>query len=149
MTDLRSVSEIINDTTCNRTLVHDLVSTLFDDLTEPHSHRTRTGCHIDTEAAAIRISSPQRRGQLPTSWLVTTEDLIDAIIEWAHEALRYAEDTPDLWLAVAVRVLAGLPTRCPVDNADGVLDVDNHADPVWVDHILDTAQAAYLDRQES
>lgn len=147
MTDLRNVSEIVNDTTCDRALVHDLVVILLDDLAEHHSYLTRTGCHIDTTDAAIRISSPRHRGQPATGWLVTTEDLIDTIIEWAHEALRHAEDTPDLWLAVAVRVLAGLPTHCPVDNADGVLDINNHADPSWVDHILDTAQAAHLDRQ--
>lgn len=59
----------------------------------------------------------------------TKEALVDSIIEWSTEAICYMEDTPDTWLAVAVRILAGSPTSYPATDTEE-----------WLKHIRETTK---------
>lgn len=161
MSDLRPVSEIINDHTTDTGKLRALVAEL---VTNTRDIRVATPTTVTDWTVAASAKFPQliiasavtyRRDtttMVPTPtdtehptvvrvWRTTRDDIITALVDWATETFRYVDTQPtnDTWLATATRVLAGLTSFPPMVAADTGPD-DLVIDTEWLAHILTEAQ---------
>lgn len=159
MSDLRPVSEIINDNSTDAENLLALVADLIESIDGTRDIRpgsvtnwtaatSRKFPQLITATAVTYRRDPDTGGPTDTDnptvvrvWHTTRDDIVTSLVDWATETLRYVNTQPtsDVWLATATRVLAGLHTFPPMVEAttgpdDLVIDTD------WLAHILTEAQ---------